>query len=790
MTRKKTRKKNNFFLTKTTQKVLTTIGKPLYLAIYYLLIFALYIPNILGHIVNLIAAKARSARLPKVRIKVPQLKFTRKLIKQLLQTKKKKATGAKLKGKTRKKPIITFPQPQVFLPALGGALLIIFGVLSFSYWLVVIKDLPSPSELTDRKQNLSTKIYDRNGNLLYKIYKDENRTLVTLDQVPGHVRLATLAAEDAEFYNHPGFSVKGIARSVVKNIQEGRLTGGSTITQQLVKNALLSPEKTLTRKLREVILSLQVEASYSKDQILEMYLNEVSYGGTAYGIQEAAQVYFGKDVDALTVSEAAFLAGLPKSPTKFSPYGTNRELGYARQREVLHLMDVNKFITSEDRKDAESEKITLIPHKTDIKAPHFVMYVKEELVKKYGEEMVEQGGLEVVTTLDLAIQEMAQEVVSKEIDKLARLNVGNGAAVVMDPKSGEILAMVGSKDYFDTKNDGQVNVTTALRQPGSSIKVVNYAYALSAGFTPASILEDKPMVFTVAGQPPYTPKNYDNSFKGSMTLRSALAQSRNIPAVWLVSRYGVDKMLDLGKKMGITTWENPANYGLSLTLGGGEVKLLELTQVFATIAHYGERPDTVAIKAVRDAKGKVLEENAVGKSTPVLDPKVAYMLIDILKDNSARTPAFGGRSALVISRHPEVAVKTGTSNNLKDNLTVGFNQDYVVGVWVGNNDGREMARVSSGVTGAAPIWNGIMTKLLADEPGIAWSVPDGLVRLPICTLTGTLTCQGCPTVMEWFSKDSIPTRACSVQVIKKLKEEKERKEEATTPQAATSIYAF
>lgn len=654
---------------------------------------------------------------------------------------------------------------------------------------VVLYDLPSPEMLRRRNVEVSTKIYDRNGVLLYKIFKDQNRTPVSLSEIPPVVRYATIAIEDAEFYNHPGFSVRGILRAAIRNLRQGELTGGSTITQQLVKNALLSSEKTLVRKLREVVLAVKVELAFSKDEILEMYLNEVSYGGTAYGIQEAARLYFGKDVGQLTLAEAALLAGLPKTPTKYSPFGTNPERAFARQKEVLRLMLLNGFISKDQAKSAERQNLSFAPEKTDIKAPHFVMFVRDALVTKYGEEVVAKGGLEVATTLDYRIQVLAEEAVKEEVKKLERLNVRNGAALVLDTQTGEILAMVGSYDYFDKERDGNVNVTTRPRQPGSSIKVVNYSYALANGYTPATILEDTPVTFKVQGLPPYTPKNYDGTFRGKLTLRSALAESRNVPAVKVLASYGVAQMFEQGRKMGITTWSDPYDFGLSLTLGGGEVTLLDLSRVYATIANYGRKPNLISILKVTNYKGKVLEENECVEyktaclQEQVVDPRVAYILIDILRDNAARTPAFGSKSLLVIPEHEEVAVKTGTSNDLRDNLAIGFNQKYLVASWVGNNDNSPMGRVASGVTGATPIFHRITSALLAREPNHEWVVPRGLVQIPVCTITGTLSCKGCPTRSEWFLEENKPTRACNPEYIKYLNEQKEKEEEQTEDQS-------
>lgn len=785
-------------------RVLFVVGKPLYLLFSYSLIAILFVVYAVGKLTRQTLTsslklkwrpkkkKTHYFKLPKINLRIPKLKI-----------------GFQIRPKRKFRKII-YKAPRFILPKNYFAFLFLIFAFLFSYWYFIVRGLPSPKELVTRDQEVSTKIYDRNGTLLYNIYKDKNRTIVPLAEIPMNVRLATLAAEDAEFYTHPGFSIRGIVRAIIKNVQKGELSGGSTITQQLVKNALLSSEKTLVRKIREIILAIGVERVYSKDEILEMYLNEVSYGGTAYGIQEASRVYFDKNVQNLTLSEAALLAGLPKSPTRFSPFGPNPEEAVARQREVLYLMKVNKFINGEQEESALNERLTFAPNKIEIKAPHFVMYVRSLLEEKYGLEVVEKGGLEVVTTLDYEIQKIAEKAVKDEVSRLSNLHVGNGAALVLDPKTGEILAMVGSKDYFDTASDGNVNVVTSLRQPGSSIKVVNYAYALSNGLTPATIVNDSPITFSVPGQEPYSPKNYDGKFRGNITLRSALAESRNIPAVKVLATYGVAKMIEMGGKMGISTWDDPSRFGLSLTLGGGDVKLIDLARAYATIANYGERPNITLIVKVTNYKEKVLEENrclaaqppgrldvlaseaeaAEAASNPcqkenVVNPAVAFQLIDILSDNSARAPAFGTYSLLAIPGHPEVAVKTGTSNNLKDNLAVGFTQDYLVAAWVGNNDSSPMSRVASGITGATPIFHNIMAPLLANKNSVAWTPPTGAQKVAICTITGTLPCEGCPTKTEWFLKGTAPTKHCTKEAIAKIEEEKAKKEkEGLQPRGA------
>lgn len=674
---------------------LKIVGKPFYLLIYYLLsVFTFTLYEILQITQSIKIPQIKPIKINLSSLKVPEYKF----------------------------PKITVKKRYYFL------LVILILICTTTYFLF-LKDLPSPKDLTTRNIDISTKIYDRNNVLLYTIYKNKNRTPVKLENVPQSVILSTIAAEDAEFYSHPGFSIRGMLRAIRKNILEGKLQGGSTITQQLVKNALLSSEKTYIRKLRELILSVGVEMNYTKDEILEMYLNEVSYGGTVYGIQEASRHYFNKDVKELTLAEAALLAGLAQSPTRYSPFGNNPDLTFSRQREVLHLMKINKFINSDQELQALDQRITFAPNQQNILAPHFVMYVREKLIEMYGEETVTTGGLTVKTTLDMNIQIIAENAISEEIAKIKNLNVTNASALVIDPQNGEILAMVGSVNYFDTQNDGNVNVSTRLRQPGSSIKVINYAQGLTDGLTLSTIVDDSPISFKVQGQKDYTPKNYDGTFKGKITVRQALAQSRNIPAVKILATYGVDKMIELGKRMGITTWDDKSRFGLSLTLGGGETKLIDLAQVYSVIANQGVKNNLKFVTSITNYKNKTIydskKENENG--IQVIDPRVSYLLIDVLRDSQSRIPAFGTLSKLSIKDHPEVAVKTGTSNDLKDNLTIGFNQNYLTAVWVGNNDGSPMSRVASGITGAAPIWNNIMTLLLKYQDSVEWSIPDGLV---------------------------------------------------------------
>ena len=721
--------------------------------------------------------------------------------------------GIKFKIRLPKIPAISFPKPRLpslTAPTLSKRLLIRLSFLllfAFSlatvFYFYVLKDLPSPHDLQKRDQAVSTKIYDRNGALLYKIYKSQNRSLVGLDNIPLFLQQATIAIEDQDFYHHRGLSWRGIIRAVQRNLSKDTLEGGSTITQQLVKNALLTPERTIQRKIKELVLAIETEILFSKEEILKMYFNEVGYGGTAYGVEEAAQLYFGKHVGDLSQAESAMLAGLPAAPTKFSPFGAHPEMAKIRQEEVLRRMAEDVYITWEEAELIKAEKITLAPQRIDIRAPHFVMYVRDLLVKKYGEKMVEEGGLEVVTSLDLELQTIAQATVSAQIALLQRMQVGNGAALVTNPKTGEILAMVGSKDYFDFEHDGNVNVTLASRQPGSSIKPVNYAYALENGYTAASTILDAPITYRVPGQPPYSPVNYDRIFHGKVTLRTALASSYNVPAVKVLSSYGVSKMIEKGQKMGITTWNEPSRFGLSLTLGGGEVRMVDVAVVFGSLANGGFRVDLSPILKVTDYRGRVLEEfhchysdfrdykhrfepikdaQAAQLTTcryqQVIKPAVAFLLTDTLSDNAARTPAFGPSSYLYIPDR-QVAVKTGTTDDKRDNWTIGYTPSRLVAVWVGNNDNSPMhPYLTSGVTGAAPIWRSIIDQILKDTPIEKFASPTGINKVAICTINGLLPCEGCPSEEEYFITGTEPNKHCSAEAIKRFFEDKQTREEA------------
>jgi penicillin-binding protein 1C len=593
-----------------------------------------------------------------------------------------------------------------------------------------LRSLPNPTMLSRRDLEVSTKIFDRNGALLYEIYADQNRTPIPLSEIPKRLRQATIAIEDQDFYKHNGFSLKGMTRALTEILFNHRIQGGSTITQQLIKSALLSPEVSITRKIKEIILAYWAERMYSKDEILEMYFNQVPYGGTAWGIEAASRTYFNKPLSELSLAEMALLAGLPAAPTDYSPFGTNPGKAFDRQAEVLRRMIEDGYITKEEAQAAYAETVRFATPNVSIRAPHFVMYIKDILEKRYGTRRVEHGGLRVITSLDVAMQEKVQDIVTSNVDGLANLNVGNGAAVVTNPKTGEILAMVGSKNYFDTARDGNVNVTTALRQPGSSIKVVTYALALENGFTAASVLDDSPVVYTIPNNPAYAPVNYDGKFHGATPLRYALANSYNIPAVKLVARLGVGSVVAKGKAMGIGSWTDESRYGLSITLGGGDVTMLDMAEVFGTLANNGVRKDIAPILEVTDYTGKVYERNTLQGGVQALKEDVAWIMGNILSDNAARTNAFGPNSALVIPGKT-VSVKTGTSNDKRDNWTIGYTPSFVATVWVGNNDNTPMnPYLSSGVTGAAPIWHDIMVELLKDKQDEIPMRSNNIISLP------------------------------------------------------------
>ena len=624
------------------------------------------------------------------------------------------------------------------------------GVVGLARWLVV--DLPSPDRLYERTASPSTRIYDRDGRLLYEILDPHggSHTPVPLTDIPEACLQATIATEDASFYTNPGVDLMAIMRALWLNLRGGEvLSGGSTITQQLARNLLLLPEErteiSLERKAREAILAWRLARRYSKDEILTLYLNESYYGNLAYGIEAAAQTYFAKHATELDLAECSLLAGLPQSPASYNPL-ENPEAALARQQVVLGLMDKHGYLSPAEVDRASRERLGLASVPFPIEAPHFVMYVRGQLEREFGLEAIYTRGMQVHTTLDLDANKAVERVIRFRLEQLADTrqgeparNMHNAAVLAMDPVSGEVLAMVGSPDYFDPSIDGAVNATMAVRQPGSSIKPITYAAAMNPSrpnpLTAASMIVDVRTAFVTQEGAPYVPQNYDYRWRGPVLVRQALASSYNLAAVKVLDYVGIDALTSLARAMGITTFDDADRFGLALTLGGGEVRLLELTAAYGAFANGGSRVEPVTILRVEDSSGRKLKAPRSGLGPRVVDERTAYLITDILSDNAARAPAFGEGSPLHLSR--PAAAKTGTTTDWRDNWTVGYTPDLVVGVWAGNADNEPMRHVS-GVTGAAPIWHDVMEGLLKGTPERPFRQPPGLTRVQVCADNGLL----------------------------------------------------
>lgn len=596
----------------------------------------------------------------------------------------------------------------------GIGILLVIGLFVWA-----AKDLPSSGSISNRKIIESTKIYDRTGNhLLYDIHGEEKRTQIDFSQMPDTIKYATISLEDQDFYQHHGIKFTSIIRSVLVDVfHRGAKQGASTITQQFIKNSLLTSERTFIRKAKEVILAIEIEQKYSKDEILGMYLNEIPYGSNAYGVEAAAQTFFGKHASELTLDEAALLSALPQAPSYYSPYGNHTDALKGRQEYALNQMAKLGYITQDQADSAKAVDILgkLVPPSENISAPHFVMYVKEYLENKYGDEAVEQGGLKVYTTLDWDKQQAAEKAVREGAANNDKYGASNAALVAMDPKTGQILAMVGSKDYFDKSIDGQVNVAIRNRQPGSSFKPYVYLTAFEKGYTPETNIWDVDTNFSTDDGKTYDPKNYDGKNSGLMQLKDALARSLNVPAVKTLYLAGINDSIDTAHKMGITTLNDPDQYGLSLVLGGGEVTLLDHVNAFGTFATGGIHHDKTAILKVEDSKGSVLEQYDNGnQGSRVIDEKYIAMIDYVLSTNGLRAPVFGESSPLAFSNRP-VAAKTGTTNEWRDGWTMGYTPSLVAGVWAGNNDNSKMKAGSDGVFVAAPIWRAFMDAALSNS---------------------------------------------------------------------------
>lgn len=614
----------------------------------------------------------------------------------------------------------------VFLLSCG---VLIAGILLI--WVSTFK-IPALETIEERKIVQSTKIYDSTGKiLLYDVYQNTKRTVVPFEDISPYIKQATLSIEDKTFYEHKGFKPTSFLRAVIANTLSAEYSqGGSTITQQVVKNSILIGDKTITRKLKEIALSLKLEKIITKDQILSMYLNENPYGGSIYGVEEASQAFFGKTSSEVTMAEAAYLAALPQAPSRLSPYGKNKNLLDDRKNLVLSEMLKDGKITQEEYENAKNETVTFLPKSnTGIKAPHFVMFVKDYLENKYGIDVLEQGGLRVTTTLNYDLQVKA-EAIAKQYATINQesFNGSNDAFVAIDPKTGGILTMVGSRDYFDKEIDGNFNVTTARRQPGSTFKPFAYAKAFEKGYTPDTVLFDLHTQFSAKCTPDnmtsedgcYAPANYDDKFRGPMTMRDALAQSINVPSVKALYLAGVEDTIKLATSMGVTGLENTGVYGLTLVLGGGEVSLLDMTSAYGVFATEGIRNPYTGVLKVEDRNGRVLEELDL-EPYRVLDPEVARNISDILSDNVARTPLYGANSVINFAGR-DVAVKTGTTNNYRDAWIIGYTPSVVVGTWAGNNDNTPMAKKVSGLI-VAPMWRAFMDEVLKTVPNESFNNP-------------------------------------------------------------------
>ncbi len=674
--------------------------------------------------------------------------------------------------------------------AVAGFVLVVAGLFTtvglFAY---VAKDLPSPDKIV-RREGFATKIYDRNGQLLYDVFTDQRRTPIQLSQVPLTLQQATIAIEDKNFYKHAGFDLLTPFRIGYNFVFKHRVVGGSTLSQQLVKKRLLTDERTLSRKVKEFILTLQVEAKYNKDQILQMYLNEVPYGGTAYGIEAAAETFFGKPVKDVTLTESAILAGLPQSPTRYSPFAG--KLYIDRTKEVLRRMREDGYITSEQEKSSLEElpNVGIASDKGFLKAPHFVFYVRQLLEEKFGESIVEQGGLKVTTSLDLNLQEEAEKIVAEEIDKVKHLKISNGSAVVEDVNNGQILAMVGSRGWNDPGVDGKFNVATALRQPGSTIKPITYLAGLKKGYSASTMLMDVKTAFPGGDKPEYVPENYDLKYRGPVLVRDALGNSLNVPAVKMLSLVGIPDMLQLAYDMGLSTLEPTSDFlkrvGLAVTLGGGEVRLLDMVTAYSAFANGGKKVEPVAILRVTDNQGNVLEEWKEKPIQQVISPEEAFVISSILSDPAARSITFGAATSLTVP-NKVLAVKTGTTNDKKDNWTIGWsNKGRIGGVWVGNNNNTSMTQVASGITGASPIWKRIMTTALKDIPTSNFEPSSGIITMDIDKISGWAAHDGYPSKQEYFIKGTEP--AGDDPIHKKIKVCRGEGRLATPADVASSNY--
>ncbi len=641
----------------------------------------------------------------------------------------------------------------------------------FAFLIYIFHDLPSINSLPKKLNQPSVKITDRNGRLLYEIIPTQSgrNAALAVENMPQCMKDATIAVEDKNFYQNSGVDFGGIIRAVWINLRGGEtLSGGSTITQQVARTLLLSDEKserTLRRKLRETVLAWQLTRAYSKDEILALYLNQIYYGGMAYGIEAASQTYFGKSAAELLLPECALLAGLPQTPGVYNPF-TNPDLALERQRIVLGLMEKNGFITSAQRIEAENAPLSYNATPYPIEAPHFIWMIKDQLDELYASGQLNKSqSLVIRTTLNLNMQNLVEEIVQRRIEEFKpkagetfSRNVNNASVIVLDPHTGEILTLVGSADYFDSSIYGALNMAIARRQSGSAFKPIIYAVALdptrAKPYTAATSILDVATIFKTKDNQPYKPVNYDNREHGYVSAREALASSLNVPAVLTLQNIGIEKTIALANQLGIKSLSAPQDYDLSLALGGGEMSLLELSTAYSAFANEGAYTGNTSILDIHDADGNILYEPEKIPARRVIDPRVAWLISDILSDDSARLTGFGINSTLKIDR--TAAVKTGTTTNFHDNWTIGYTPDLLVGVWVGNSNYQAMHNVS-GLTGAAPIWHETMRTILQGKPDKNFTRPAGLTQINICDLSGLLPTKFCPHIKaEWFIENTQP----------------------------------
>lgn len=601
----------------------------------------------------------------------------------------------------------------------------IFAVAGTIFFATTLRDLPDPDHLINRKVAQSTQIYDRTGtHLLYEIHGNERRTVVELENISKYAQEATVAIEDKYFYQHKGYRVTSLIRAVIANVLHGsKSQGGSTITQQLVKNAILTSEKSYIRKLKELILASEIERRFSKDQILKMYFNEIPYGSTSYGIEAASESFFGKKAKDLDLAESALLAAIPQSTTYYSPYGTHQAALLNRWRLVLDVMAEQGYITADQAEATKKIEILkrVIPKRESIVAAHFVFYVKDQLAEKYGDDAVETGGLKVITTLDWDKQQIAEKAIADNIENVEKNGGTNAALVSLDPKTGQVLAMVGSRDYFDAKNSGAMNMAITPRQPGSSMKPLVYLASFIKGYTPNTVLYDVDTVFPTT-QGPYSPHNFNFKEYGAVTMRQALQGSLNTPAVKTLYLVGIDRVLDLADQFGYTTLKERSRFGLSLVLGAGEVPLIEHAATFGVYANEGIKYPTASILKVSDAKGNTLEEWKQDPGTRLVDAENVRNLTDVLQDNNSRAYIFGEKNNLTLPDR-QVAAKTGTTNDARDGLTMGYTPSLVAGVWIGNNNYKPMKTSAS----ASAIWNQYMRNAVKGMSVEAFTPPEPIV---------------------------------------------------------------